>query len=332
MLHFKVNNIKFTFIVCIRPVNILRSSGLGCRIAGHWFGALALADDVILLSPTVQGLQSMVNICSEHAAQTDLVFSTDPDPEKSKTMCIAFSCKNKDRLSNVKLNGEILPWKDKVNHLGTTLASDCTTTSDVMQKRATFIQTCYNLNQEFSFATEEVRLKMLRLYNTAFYGSNSWLFRSEEVLKFGRTWNVNLRILFDIPHGTHCWIVEELAEGKHLRQMIMSRFVKYVKSVAQNKRPALKSLYSIIKDDVKSPTGSNIRSTLIETGTDPRRIGTFLPKDWRVYVPQDDWTVPLLWNLLQVRGDNWEILFDDEAGIIAEDEEVEFMINAICTG
>ena len=77
---------------------------------------------------------------------------------------------------------------------------------------------------------------------------------------------------------------------------------------------------------------SNIRSTLIETGTDPRRIGTFLPKDWRVYVPQDDWTVPLLWNLLQVRGDNWEILFDDEAGIIAEDEEVEFMINAICTG
>ena len=183
---------------------LLRSSGLGCRIAGHWFGALALADDVILLSPTVQGLQSMVNICSEHAAQTDLVFSTDPDPEKSKTMCIAFSCKNKDRLSNVKLNGEILPWKDKVNHLGTTLASDCTTTSDVMQKRATFIQTCYNLNQEFAFATEEVRLKMLRLYNTAFYGSNSWLFRSEEVLKFGRTWNVNLRILFDIPYGTHC--------------------------------------------------------------------------------------------------------------------------------
>ena len=114
--------------------------------------------------------------------------------------------------------------------------------------------------------------------------------------------------------------------------MIMSRFVKYVKSVAQNKRPTLKSLYSIIKDDVKSPTGSNIRSTLIETGTDPRRIGTFLPKDWRVYAPQDDWTVPLLWNLLQVRGDKWEILFDDEAGIVAEDEEVEFMINAICTG
>ena len=60
----------------------------------------------------------MVNICSQHAEQTDLVFSTDPNPEKSKTMCIAFSCKDKDRLIKVKLNGEIIPWKDKVNHPG----------------------------------------------------------------------------------------------------------------------------------------------------------------------------------------------------------------------
>ena len=112
----------------------------------------------------------------------------------------------------------------------------------------------------------------------------------------------------------------------------MSRFVKFVKSVAKNKRPGLKRLFSIIKDDVKSPTGSNIRTTFIETGTDPRRIGTFLSKEWRVYAAQDDWTVPLLWNLLQVRGDKWEILYDDEAGTVAEDEEVEFMINAICTG
>ena len=40
----------------------LRSSGLGCRIAGHWLGALALADDVILMSPSVQGLQKLVSI------------------------------------------------------------------------------------------------------------------------------------------------------------------------------------------------------------------------------------------------------------------------------
>ena len=111
------------------------------------------------------------------------------------------------------MNGDPLPWKDKVNHLGITLASNCTTSQDVLQKRATFIQTCYNLNQEFHFATEEVRLKMLILYNTSFYGSNTWKFSSEEVRKFGKTWNINLRILFNLPWDTHCWIVEELFDA-----------------------------------------------------------------------------------------------------------------------
>ena len=65
----------------------MRDSGLGCRIAGFWLGGLALADDLILLSPSVQGLQNLVGICEEHARPTDLVFSTDRvNPEKSKTV------------------------------------------------------------------------------------------------------------------------------------------------------------------------------------------------------------------------------------------------------
>ena len=60
-------------------------------MAGHSLGGLALADDVMLLSPSVQGLQELVSICEKHARETELVFSTDKvNPEKSKTMCIAF--------------------------------------------------------------------------------------------------------------------------------------------------------------------------------------------------------------------------------------------------
>ena len=310
----------------------LRGSGYGCSIAGHWYGGLALADDVILLSPSVQGLQSLVNLCAQHADETDLVFSTDPDPSKSKTMCIAFGCKDKDRLSKVKLNGDPLPWKDKVNHLGVTLASNCTTSNDVLQKRASFIQTCYNLNQEFSFATEEVRLKMLRLYNTALYGSNTWKFNSEEVQKFGKTWNINLRILFDLPFDTHCWIMEELSDGRHLLQMLFSRFLKFVKSVAMNKRVEVRVLYNICKDDIRSMTGSNIRTVLLQTEVDPRLLQVHLLRDWRVYRSADNWTVSLLQNLMRIRGEEWEVHFDDETSWASQDDDVEHMIQAICNG
>ena len=310
----------------------LRSSGSGCRISGHWFGGLALADDVILLSLSIQGLQNMVNICATHATHSDLMFSTDPDPAKSKTMCIAFGCKDKTELGTVKLNGDSLPWKDHVNHLGTTLSSKCTTSKDTMEKRAQFIQTCYNLNQEFSFASFETRLKMLRLYNTAFYGSNNWNFSSEQVLKFGKTWNVNMRILFDLPYDTHCWIVEDVSDGQHFRQMIFSRFLKYLKSIAKNRRPALRCLYNVVRNDVRSTTGKNIRTILLETQTDPRSLDTYALKGWRVYPQHDDWTVSLLRNLLEVRSNNWEVVYDDETGEVVEEDDVNFMFAAICTG
>ena len=274
----------------------------------------------------------MVNICAEHASNSDLLFSTDPNPEKSKTMCIAFGTKDKNILGKVNLNGDPLPWKDKVNHLGTTLSSNCSLSPDVMEKRATFIQTCYNLNQEFCFANEEIKLKMLRLYNTAFYSSNNWLFSSEEISKFGKTWNINLRIMYNLPRDTHCWIIEELSEGRHLRQMLFNRFLKYIKLIANNKKQSVKTLFNLIKDDVRTNTGSNIRTILLETAVNPRDLQIHALKGWRVYPAQDEWTVPLLRNLMEVRGNNWEVVYDEETGEAADDEDIDFMIGAICSG
>ena len=143
---------------------------------------------------------------------------------------------------------------------------------------------------------------MLRLYNTAFYGSNTWKFCSEEVRKFGKTWNINLRIMFNLPWNTHCWIVEELSDGRHFHQMLFSRFLKFVRSVAMNKRVEVRALYAICKDDIRSTTGSNIRTILQQTGADPRQLNVHLLRDWRVYEPADTWTVPLLMNLLGISG------------------------------
>ena len=312
----------------------LRSSGFGCRIAGHWLGALALADDLILLSPSVQGLQELVTICEEHARETDLVFSTDnQNPEKSKTMYIAFQTKSKESFASILLNGDILPWKDKMNHLGFKLTSDGRAASDTMEKRASFITNVYNLNQEFAFANPEVRLKMCRLYNTAFYGSNCWNFNSNETERFSKTWNVNLRIMFDLPRETHSWIVEEISGGKHFRQMIYSRFVKYLSVLKKNKRLSLRTLFNIVTGDVRTSAGSNVRKILLDTGLDPRSVSIHQLSDWRVHQPADNWSVPLLASLLELRNKNWEVNFDieDEEQAL-NDQEIDFMIEAVCMG
>ena len=47
----------------------LARSGYGCRISQHFVGALSYADDISLLSPSLQGLQYMVNICEEYGKE-----------------------------------------------------------------------------------------------------------------------------------------------------------------------------------------------------------------------------------------------------------------------
>ena len=125
--------------------------------------------------------------------------------------------------------------------------------------------------------------------------------------------------------------MEELSDGKHLRQMIFSRFLKYIRSVAKNKRQSLRSLYNLIKDDVRSNTGANIRTILLETHVDPRLLDTCTPQGWRVYPPRDEWTIPLLRNLIEVRNYRWEVIYDEETGDAPTDEDIDFMISAICS-
>ena len=69
-----------------------------------------------------------------------MIFSTDIDPKKSKTMCLAFNCEDKVALAPVKLNGDDLPWVSKAKHLGNWLHEDGSTDLDIQVKKGTFMQ------------------------------------------------------------------------------------------------------------------------------------------------------------------------------------------------
>ena len=49
--------------------------GDGERISDIFLGCLAYADDVTLVSPTVRGMQRMLDICNEYARDHVLVFN-----------------------------------------------------------------------------------------------------------------------------------------------------------------------------------------------------------------------------------------------------------------
>ena len=83
----------------------LRRKGDGCWINNNFVGIIVYADDIVLLSPCIDGLQKMIDTCSNYANAHNLSFSTHEDPNRSKTKCVAFQRRKKE-LSCLKLNGK----------------------------------------------------------------------------------------------------------------------------------------------------------------------------------------------------------------------------------
>ena len=87
----------------------------------------------------------MLKTCETYANDFNLIFSTDTNPNKSKTKCIAF-LRQKRELDKPKLCGNMLPWVDSVKHLGNTIENKANDilTQDIRVK-STAVTNWYNL-------------------------------------------------------------------------------------------------------------------------------------------------------------------------------------------
>ena len=90
-------------------ISQLRRNRTGCWVNGDYVGVIVYADDIVLLSPTLDGLLEMIHTCSTYAKNHKLPFSTHDNPRKSKTKCMAFLKKKRD-LKKLALDDKELPW------------------------------------------------------------------------------------------------------------------------------------------------------------------------------------------------------------------------------
>ena len=213
-------------------IKLLRESGFGCSIYGEYCGVFIFADDVILLSATRNGLQTMVDLSQRFVRKRNLKFGTDTNPRKSKTKCIIFSPRKVlSNPKNIILQGNMLPWVDEVLHLGITLQCDNSMKRDINKKRCIFNNKLNSLLQEFHSASPTILLKCANTYALSFPGSQIWDLFNEECEKLYRSWNVMIRKIYNLNRCTHRYLIEPLSDTYHLKTALCSRFVKFSKTL-----------------------------------------------------------------------------------------------------
>ena len=295
---------------------ILRNSRIGCHIGRLYYGCLGYADDISLISPSRQGLQKMINIVSEYCNEHGIEISTDPIIAKSKTKVITFNCI--EDVSNLSLYGKDLPTVNKWEHLGHTILNDESATYDITRSRAMFIGDIHSLHQELGTIDPYIFLKLVRIYFCAFYGSSLWDLQSKAATSLYATFNYMIRDTFDLPYGTHRFILKEISGLKPLKVNLEDRFRKFCSNLVKSKRPEVNQLFNIQRHDCRSTFGRNYRNIVLTNShsDDPYE----LPNGC-------EWKINMIKELIEIRMKNLRVEFlqQDEIETQIQNLRVEFL-------
>ncbi len=203
------------FTLCLDDLlNELENNREGCWIGKRYYGVVGYADDLKLMSPSLKGLQNMLNICKSFSERTGLIFNA------TKTLCIKFhSGHHSESITQypIFLGNEKLKWYSKVKHLGHCFDCCVSFDADVFNRKGQFIGCMNNIITQFVFAHPSCKVKLLTIHGYSFYGSSLWNLYDKTTNKMFVTWNIAIRRLLNIPKTTHTRYLSHLSDIPHVR-------------------------------------------------------------------------------------------------------------------
>ena len=198
---------------------------------------------------------------------------------------------------------------------------------DIRIKRATFINKIIDLNQEFDFTHPLTKIEMNLIYNFHFTGNPLWDLFTKEAIMLENTWNTAVRLMFDLPLETHRFLIEPISQTKHLKFVLLERFLNFLKQIENSPKKIPKQLLSFIKHDVRSTTGSNLRNILLMTNKST--INDVTKEDiktlkYKECEPENAWKIVMVKELVEVRNNQLRVK-------IFENDELDEILTFLCT-
>ena len=298
-------------VYCDPLIQELRKLGLGAHIGGMFMGVTMYADDLLLIAPTRGSMQLMLEVCENYAKDYNICFSTDPNPQKSKSKCIYMSGKNRNvsRPAPLILEGRELPWVEAATHLGHELHQSGLMEHDAKVKRAEFINKAVEIRETFGFASPIEILRALKVYCSNFYGSMLWDLSGEGASKVFNSWNTAIKLAWNCPRETRTYLVQQvLAPGlDSARTDILVRYAKFFQSLRKSVSKEVAMLANLVSRDIRTSTGANLRVLEEASGLCPW-TGSKLSLQEAICTREavkvqesDTWRIPMLDKLLTTR-------------------------------
>ena len=126
--------------------------GFGCHIGIQCMSVLMYADDLVLLSGSLSGLQAMINLCVDKLTEFDLQINV------KKSICLRIGKCHNNICSDLNIGGVSTSWSKNLTYLGITLSSSAKFAIDLKQNRVKFYRAFNSIYSKISKANELLSL------------------------------------------------------------------------------------------------------------------------------------------------------------------------------
>ena len=311
----------------------LRKLGVGCHVGDVFLGVMAYADDLVLLAPNRAAAAQMIDACESWAKENNVLFSTDPNPSKSKSKVI-FMCGQQRQLSKpapLRLCGRDLPFVETATHLGHELHETGTMDYDTRVKKAQFISNSLEIREVFNFASPAEILVAIKVYSCSFYGSNLWELGGNMSQQVFNAWGTAIRLAWNVPRATRSYLVDHvLSPGlTSVRTDIFSKFIGFFRGLTLSPCPEVAFMAFLVGRDLRTTTGRNLRLIGEESGLDPwvcssKEVKKVLSENTAEVPDVDAWRVSYLGLLLEQRQ------AAQYSGLEDEESRLNDLISSLC--
>ena len=235
----------------------LSEANTGCHL-GQWFvGALAYADDIVILAPTANAARRMLDTCDVFASEYCVQFNA------SKSKCIHFHTGKSSRSTQVNtefsIGGNKIENVSSWKHLGHIISSDCDDSKDIQSRCRTLSGQINNVVCSFSTLDSITKNRLFASYCSSFYGCELWDLSNKELEKFCITWRKGARRIWTLPPDAHSDLVYYITNSPPIFDELCRRVYNFVNSCLNCSSNLVRSVVmrGIAFERCGSPVGRN---------------------------------------------------------------------------
>jgi hypothetical protein len=227
-------------------IESIASCSVGCKIGFYSVNVLAYADDLVVVCPSANGLQFLIDKLAKMSHKVNLTINTD------KTSYMMFKRNNyKDGGCDMMLDGNSIRQVQFFKYLGVIFNENLTLDNDVEKCYKSFLCQFNSIYHKFNFVDKEHLIFLFNSCCTSFYGCETWydgLAKPKVLYGISVAYHAAVKRVVGLSkwHNNHDACID--AKLPIFKHFISSRIVSHLFSLSFSDSPCLVDLKNYFKN------------------------------------------------------------------------------------